>query len=76
MPFALFVCRGRRAMPLNEMDVSKVLVNPIYTMGSRPMVPDAQWLRAQEKLLEELGQEAYFRLLLQTLKETFGSFVS
>jgi hypothetical protein len=45
-------------------------------MGANPIVSDAQWRKAQEKVLKELGQEAYFRLLLRTVKETFGQFVA
>jgi hypothetical protein len=44
-------------------------------MGSHPLVPDAKWLQGQGQLLKEVGQEAYLRLLLQAMKETFGRFV-
>jgi hypothetical protein len=59
----------------NEEDLARKLVNPIYMMGSHPLVPDAKWLQVQAHLLKELGQKAYLRLLLQAVKETFGPFV-
>ena len=44
-----------------EEDVLRILLDPVYTMGSNPTVDDDQWLNAQKKLLAEQGEEEYFR---------------
>lgn len=60
----------------NESDVRRVLLNPVHTMGSKPTVPDQQWITAQTKLMTEMGKREYFAELLRVLKGTFGQFVA
>jgi hypothetical protein len=58
-----------------EEDVLRILLNPVYTMGSNPTVDDDQWLNAQKKLLAEQGEDEYFRRLLTEIQGTFGEFI-
>ena len=55
-------------------EVKKILLNPVYTMGSKA-ISDDQWIQTQRRLLAELGEEGYFQELLAVLKATFGQFV-
>lgn len=61
------------ANPIYEMGsnlmIPEVMVNPIYAMGSNAMISDTTWLRAQAKLYQEIGVEAYFDKLFEVLDE-------
>ena len=59
-----------------EQALLEILLNPIYTMGSKPIVPDSQWIAAQKELLEEVGEQAYLEQLLRVIKSTFSQFVA
>ena len=58
-----------------EDDATRILLNPVHTMASHPAIDDDQWLKAQKKLLAELGEDEYFRRLLTEIQGTFGEFV-
>lgn len=62
---------------VTEGDVRRILSNPIYCMGRtaawvaqppEPIIPVEQWIAAGAKLVEEIGAEAYLRLLIQNLR--------
>jgi hypothetical protein len=59
----------------NEDDVRQVLLNPVYTMGSKPTVDDETWVSAQKKLISDLGRDEYFTRLLAVIQDTFGDLV-
>ena len=59
----------------DEDDVRAVLLNPVYTTGSEPIVSDDDWIAAQQKLVQELGLNTYFEQLLTVIKNTFGDVV-
>ena len=66
---------GQDASEWDEEDVRAILLNPVHTMGSSPTVSNEQWISAQQKLLGELGVDAYLRRLLTVIHETFGGVV-
>ena len=58
-------------------DVRKMLSNPVYCLDQvapwiaeppGPLIPVEQWVAAGAKLIEEIGAEAYLRLLIQNLR--------
>ena len=66
---------GQNASEWDEEDVRAILLNPVHTMGSSPTVSNEQWILAQQKLLGELGVDAYLKRLLTVIHETFGGVV-
>lgn len=61
---------------MNKSDIRKMLVNPFYTITIDEVytIPHEQtvtkdlWIRSQKVLIEELGVEEYFKLLLKVLE--------
>jgi hypothetical protein len=65
---------------LGEMsieDIRKMVCNPVYCLDQvapwiaeppGPLVPVEEWVAAGAKLIEEIGAEAYLRLLIQNLR--------
>jgi len=62
---------------MSTEDIKKMMCNPVYcldrvapwiTEPSGPLVPVEQWVAAGAKLIEEIGAEAYLRLLIQNLR--------
>ena len=58
-----------------EDDVRQVLLNPVYTMGSKPTVDNDTWISAQKKLISDLGRDEYFARLLAAIQGTFAAAV-
>jgi hypothetical protein len=64
-----------------EESVRKVIVNPFYAINidpalsekHEPLTPRDEWIRANTRLLSEMGPEAWLRALLDVLE---GDFVS
>ncbi len=67
--------------PMTEEDLKNIFVNPYYaitiapalTGEHEPMVSEQQWISANLKVMEEIGQEAWLKRLLEVLK---GNFVA
>jgi hypothetical protein len=62
---------------LSPEEIRKMLCNPVYCLDQvapwiaeppGPLVPVEQWVAAGAKLIEEIGAEAYLRLLIQNLR--------
>ena len=62
---------------MSTEDVRKMVCNPVYCLDRvapwiaeppGPLVPVEQWVAAGAKLIEEIGAEAYLRLLIQNLR--------
>ena len=58
-------------------EVRKMVSNPVYCLDQvapwiseppGPLIPVEQWVAAGTKLIEEIGAEAYLRLLIQNLR--------
>jgi hypothetical protein len=58
-------------------DIRKMVCNPVYCLDRvapwiaeppEPVVPVEQWVAASAKLIEEIGAEAYLRLLIENLR--------
>jgi hypothetical protein len=62
---------------MSTEDIRKMVCNPVYCLDQvapwiaeppGPIVPVEQWVAAGAKLIEEIGAEAYLRLLIQNLR--------
>src|ERR1035438_7185182 len=62
---------------MSTEDITKMVCNPVYcldrvapwiTEPPGPLVPVEEWVAAGAKLIEEIGAEAYLRLLIQNLR--------
>ena len=62
---------------MSTEDIRKMVCNPVYCLGRvapwiaqppGPLVPVEEWVAAGAKLIEEIGAEAYLRLLIQNLR--------
>jgi hypothetical protein len=62
---------------LSPEEIRKMMCNPVYCLDQvapwiaeppGPLVPVEQWVAAGAKLIEEIGAEAYLRLLIQNLR--------
>ncbi len=60
----------------SEDDVTAMLINPIYAVSidpdltghHEPIVPKERWIETNEKLIDEMGAEAWLRRLLAVLE--------
>jgi hypothetical protein len=60
-------------------DVNAVIVNPFYAIEidpalaqpHEPMIDEEMWIKANVRVIEERGAEAYLRNLLSVLKGNF-----
>lgn len=63
---------------ITEDNVRATLINPYYAIelheslfgAHPPLVDEGTWITAQERMLEEVGPEGYFRELLRVLKDS------
>ena len=62
---------------MSTEDIRKMVCNPVYCLDRvapwiaeppGPVVPVEHWVAAGAKLIEEIGAEAYLRLLIQNLR--------
>lgn len=62
---------------MSTEEIRKMVCNPVYCLDRvapwiaeppGPVVPVEQWVAAGAKLIEEIGAEAYLRLLIQALR--------
>jgi hypothetical protein len=62
---------------MSTEDIRKMVCNHVYCLDrvapwiaepQGPLVPVEQWVAAGAKLIEEIGAEAYLRLLIQNLR--------
>jgi hypothetical protein len=62
---------------MSTEDIKKMVCNPVYCLDRvapwiaeppGPVVPVEQWVAASAKLIEEIGAEAYLRLLIQNIR--------
>jgi len=62
---------------ISAQDIRKMVSNPVYCLdrvapwiaeAAGPIIPVEQWVAAGAKLIEEIGAEAYLRLLIQNLR--------
>jgi hypothetical protein len=62
---------------MSTEDIRKMVCNPVYCLDRvapwiaeppGPVVPVEEWVAAGAKLIEEIGAEAYLRLLIQNLR--------
>jgi len=62
---------------ISAQDIRKMVSNPVYCLdrvapwiaeAAGPIIPVEQWVTAGAKLIEEIGAEAYLRLLIQNLR--------
>jgi hypothetical protein len=62
---------------MSTEDIRKMVCNPVYCLDQvapwiaeppGPIVPVEQWIAASAKLIEEIGAEAYLRLLIENLR--------
>lgn len=66
-------------MKITQTELNKMLCNPFYAInfGSglfgdhEPMISEKEWVRVQKILIEEMGQDKYFKLLLDVLKGNY-----
>lgn len=56
-------------------DVANLISNPIYVGIGQfpPIVPDATWIRAASKAIQEEGAEKFFIRMLANLRQAFPS---
>lgn len=56
-------------------EVKRVLINPIYTgirqLGIPAIVPDELWIKANVKMIKEIGAEAWLRMLLDVMHNDY-----
>jgi hypothetical protein len=48
-------------------DIRRILSDPGYCLSVPPVIPEEQWIKAGVRLIDEIGAEAYLRLLLDHL---------
>ncbi len=61
---------------MDQNDLKKILANPYYAIvinkalneEHEPLVSEEDWIKANSKLIEEIGAEAWLRRLLDTLR--------
>lgn len=55
--------------------VAAILCNPIYAgVGPFPsMVNDATWIKSARVSIEQLGPELFFRIMLDSIRQSFNS---
>jgi len=61
---------------MNENDTKDLFINPYYAITvapvlsemHEPMVPEEQWVKVNLELMEQMGNEAWLKQLLETLK--------
>ena len=54
-----------------DVDIKRILCNPIY-VGIGPyarIVDEDHWVKGNEKLIREIGAEAWLRLMLEELRK-------
>ena len=64
-----------------ESDVEKLFTNPFYCINfsdslfgqHQPMITEEEWIRVQIKLIKDMGQEKYFKTLLDSIKNPLTS---
>lgn len=63
-------------MATDKNDVKKMLANPYYAIvigkslseNHEPLIAEEDWVKANAKLIEEIGAEEWLHRLLETLK--------
>jgi hypothetical protein len=65
--------RSSGGKPITEGDVMYMVANPVYAgIGPFPqIIPDAQWIDAFAKLIQEKGAKPALELLLVNLRAAF-----
>ncbi len=61
---------------MHENDAKELFINPYYAITvspilaieHEPMVPEEQWIKVNLDLMEQMGNEAWLKQLLTTLK--------
>jgi hypothetical protein len=48
--------------------VSRTLMNPRYCLSDPPVVSEEQWIKANARLLQDMGAENYLLMLLSVLR--------
>jgi hypothetical protein len=48
--------------------VARTLINPGYCLSQPPVVDEEQWIKANARLIRELGAETYLATLLSVLR--------
>lgn len=62
--------------PLDQEDIKKVLANPYYaikidedlTIDHEPIISEENWVKANAKLIKEIGAESWLTRLLEVLR--------
>jgi len=62
---------------MNNQQTKKMFVNPYYAINinpslveeHEPMVSKKEWIQANIKLMDEIGQEKWLKLLLSVLQD-------
>jgi hypothetical protein len=52
----------------SEDSVARILVNPLYCLVEPAIVSEDQWIKANAKMIREMGEEAYLATLLNVLR--------
>lgn len=61
---------------LTKKKLQKILLNPFYcitidktfSISHEPIITEDTWIKSQVSLIKEIGEEKYFKLLLDVLK--------
>jgi hypothetical protein len=49
--------------------VARILMNPRYCLGQPPAVDEDTWIKANAKMIREMGGESYLATLLSLLRD-------
>jgi hypothetical protein len=48
--------------------VARIVMNPLYCLSEPAVVSEGEWIKANAKMIRELGEEMYLATLLSVLR--------
>ena len=70
MPRAnMIFARGKLTEPWIPESVARILMNPRYCLGQPPAVDENTWIKANAKMIREMGAELYLATMLSLLRD-------
>jgi hypothetical protein len=68
-PLARIYNRAMAEPQWTPESVARILMNPQYCLGQHPAVDEDTWIKANAKMIREMGAESYLATLLSLLRD-------
>jgi hypothetical protein len=69
LPLAHIYNRAMAEPQWTPESVARILMNPRYCLGQPPAVDENTWIKANAKMIREMGAESYLATMLSLLRD-------